>query len=204
MHVHGQEFGVEYWPGDSRSGMFGGNSNWRGPIWLAVNFLLIESLQRFHQYYGESLQVECPTGSGEYMDLGRVAEEIQHRLIHIFGRDIEGRRATNGGNAKLDRDPHFRDYLQFYEVSTLESVLEDRGLRFFPGDSSSTEMMVVDSGLRTKLDGELDDGPFRIDVNYILIGRDSSRFTFCRAASPAAFPTLRRVRQLITCRHAFC
>lgn len=117
MHVHGQEFGVEYWPGDSRSGMFGGNSNWRGPIWLAVNFLLIESLQRFHQYYGDSLQVECPTGSGEYMNLGRVGEEIQHRLIHIFGRDIEGRRATNGGNAKLDRDPHFRDYLQFYEVS---------------------------------------------------------------------------------------
>lgn len=89
-----------------------------GPIWLATNFLLIESLQRFHQYYGADLQVECPTGSGDYMDLGKVAEEIQHRVIHIFGRDMEGRRATNGGNTKLDRDPHFRDYVWFHEVSS--------------------------------------------------------------------------------------
>jgi hypothetical protein len=78
--------------------------------------LLIESLQRFYQYYGDELQVECPTGSGEYMNLVEVAEEIQHRIIHIFGRDIEGRRATNGGNPKLDGDPHFRDYVWFYEV----------------------------------------------------------------------------------------
>ncbi|GAB1524042.1 hypothetical protein RhiTH_007194 [Rhizoctonia solani] len=115
INVKGQDFGVEYWPGDSRSGMFGGNSNWRGPIWLAVNFLLVESLQRFHQYYGNDLQVECPTGSGDYMDLAKVADEIQHRLIHIFGRDMEGRRATNGGDEKLDRDPHFRDYVLFHE-----------------------------------------------------------------------------------------
>ncbi|KAL7423491.1 hypothetical protein Q5752_001071 [Cryptotrichosporon argae] len=115
MNVNGQDFGVGYWPGDSKSGMFGGNSNWRGPIWLAVNFLLIESLQRFHQYYGDTLQVECPTGSGDYMNLAGCAEEIQHRLIHIFGRDDHGRRAVNGGNPKLNRDPHFRDYLHFYE-----------------------------------------------------------------------------------------
>ncbi|KAG8925776.1 hypothetical protein FRC01_009728 [Tulasnella sp. 417] len=115
IHVNGQDFGVEYWPGDSKSGMFGGNSNWRGPIWLATNFLLIESLQRFHQYYGSELQVECPTGSGDFMDLGKVAEEVQHRIIHIFGRDMEGCRATNGGNVKLDRDPHFRDYVWFHE-----------------------------------------------------------------------------------------
>ncbi|KAJ7647363.1 glycoside hydrolase family 63 protein [Roridomyces roridus] len=115
MDVNGQRYEVPYWPGDSRSGMFGGNSNWRGPIWLATNFLLIESLQRFYQYYGDDLQVECPTGSGDYMNLVGVAEEIQHRIIHIFGRDIEGRRATNGGNPKLDHDPHFRDYVWFYE-----------------------------------------------------------------------------------------
>ncbi|KAJ3551800.1 hypothetical protein NM688_g4505 [Phlebia brevispora] len=115
IEVHGERFEVNYWPGDSKSGMFGGNSNWRGPIWLAVNFLLIESLQRFYQYYGDELQVECPTGSGDYMNLANVAEEIQHRIIHIFGRDLEGRRATNGGNVKLDRDPHFRDYVWFYE-----------------------------------------------------------------------------------------
>ncbi|KAJ7703229.1 Six-hairpin glycosidase-like protein [Mycena rosella] len=115
MDVNGQRYEVGYWPGDSRSGMFGGNSNWRGPIWLATNFLLIESLQRFYQYYGDDLQVECPTGSGDYMNLVAVAEEIQHRIIHIFGRDMEGRRATNGGNPKLDHDPHFRDYVWFYE-----------------------------------------------------------------------------------------
>lgn len=115
MNVNGEDFGVQYWPGDSRSGMFGGNSNWRGPVWLAVNFLLIESLQRFHQYYGDDIQIECPTGSGDFMSLAAVAEEIQHRIIHIFGRDEEGRRAYNGGNPKLNRDPHFRDYLQFHE-----------------------------------------------------------------------------------------
>ncbi|KIJ49437.1 hypothetical protein M422DRAFT_65944 [Sphaerobolus stellatus SS14] len=123
MHVKGQRYEVGYWPGDSHSGMFGGNSNWRGPIWLAVNFLLIESLQRFHQYYGDDFQIECPTGSGEYMNLANVAEEVQHRIIHIFGRDPEGRRATNGGNDKLDFDPHFKDYVHFYE--------------FFHGDSGS-------------------------------------------------------------------
>ncbi|KAI0695546.1 Six-hairpin glycosidase-like protein [Cytidiella melzeri] len=115
MDVNGQRYEVNYWPGDSMSGMFGGNSNWRGPIWLAVNFILIESLQRFYQYYGDEVQVECPTGSGDYMNLANVAEEIQHRIIHIFGRDREGKRAANGGNVKLDRDPHFRDYIWFYE-----------------------------------------------------------------------------------------
>ncbi|KAI0758346.1 Six-hairpin glycosidase-like protein [Irpex lacteus] len=115
IDVHGQRYEVNYWPGDSMSGMFGGNSNWRGPIWLAVNFILIESLQRFYQYYGDEVQVECPTGSGDYMNLANVAEEIQHRIIHIFGRDREGKRAANGGNVKLDRDPHFRDYVWFYE-----------------------------------------------------------------------------------------
>jgi len=115
MEVNGQRHEVSYWPGESKSGMFGGNSNWRGPIWLAVNFLLIESLQRFHQYYGDELQVECPTGSGEYMNLLQIAEEIQHRIIHIFGRDIHGRRALNGGNQKLDFDPFFRDYVWFFE-----------------------------------------------------------------------------------------
>lgn len=88
---------------------------------LATNFLLIESLQRFYQYYGDDLQIECPTGSGYYMNLASVAEEVQHRIIHIFGRDGQGRRATNGGLNKLDYDPHFRDYVWFYE--------------FFDGDS---------------------------------------------------------------------
>jgi len=114
MNVNGENIGVDYWPGDSRSGMFGGNSNWRGPIWLATNFLLIESLQRFHQYYGNALQVECPSGSGAYMNLANVAKEIQRRIIGIF-QSVDGRRPTNGGNEKMDCDPNFRDLVLFHE-----------------------------------------------------------------------------------------
>ncbi|CRK43689.1 hypothetical protein BN1723_005796 [Verticillium longisporum] len=102
-------------------GLFGGNSNWRGPIWLCVNFLLVESLQRFFLFYGHEFQVECPTGSGDYMHLGHVSEEIQHRLQHLMTRNDDGRRSINDGNDLLDFDPHWRDYLWFYE--------------FFDGDS---------------------------------------------------------------------
>ena len=91
-------------------------TNWRpGPIWLAVNFLLIESILRFYMFYGKTLEVECPTGSGDYMHLGMVAEEIQHRLQRLFVRDEEGRRATNNGDDALDFDPHWKDYLWFHE-----------------------------------------------------------------------------------------
>ena len=121
MDVNGQTFKVGYVPGDSDTGLFGGNSNWRGPIWLCVNFLLVESLQRFYLFFGQNLQVECPVGSGEYMHLGHVAEEIQHRLQHLFARDDNGRRSINGGNDTLDFDENWRDYLWFYE--------------FFDGDS---------------------------------------------------------------------
>ncbi|KAI5480730.1 hypothetical protein MNV49_007657 [Pseudohyphozyma bogoriensis] len=115
MDVNGEEFSVHYWPGDSLSGMFGGNSNWRGPIWLATTFLLIESLQRFYQYHGNKFKIECPTGSGDEMNLANVADEIQHRIIHIFARDNEGNRACNGGVEMLNKDPHFRDYVPFHE-----------------------------------------------------------------------------------------
>lgn len=115
MNVNGEEFKVDFVPGDSNSGLFGGNSNWRGPIWLATTFLLIESLQRFYMYYGETLKVECPKGSGEYMHLGHVAEEIQHRVQHLFAKDDQGRRAANGGSDLLDYDPHFRDHVLFHE-----------------------------------------------------------------------------------------
>ncbi|KAH8811677.1 glycoside hydrolase family 63 protein-like protein [Xylogone sp. PMI_703] len=115
MDVNGQEFKVSYVPGDSDSGLFGGNSNWRGPIWLCVNFLLVESLQRFYMFYGPSFQVECPTGSGDYMHLGHVSEEIQHRLQHLFARGDDGRRAINDGEDLLDFDPYWRDNLWFYE-----------------------------------------------------------------------------------------
>jgi len=115
MNVNGQEFKVEYLPGESDSGLFGGNSNWRGPIWLCVNFLLVESLLRYYMFYGNSLEVECPTGSGDFMHLGHVAEEIQHRLQHLMARGDDGRRAVNDRNEMLDFDPHWKDYLWFYE-----------------------------------------------------------------------------------------
>ncbi|KAG6014099.1 hypothetical protein E4U54_005827 [Claviceps lovelessii] len=115
MEVNGQTFKVGYVPGDSDSGLFGGNSNWRGPIWLCVNFLLVESLQRYYLFYGPEFQVECPTGSGEYMHLGKVAEEIQHRLQHLFARTDDGRRSINAKNDLLDFDEHWKDYLWFHE-----------------------------------------------------------------------------------------
>lgn len=115
MHVNGQTFEVGYVPGDSDSGLFGGNSNWRGPIWLCVNFLLVESLQRFYLFFGQNLQVECPVGSGDYMHLGHVSEEIQHRLQHLFARRDDGRRSINSGSDLLDFDPNWKEYLWFYE-----------------------------------------------------------------------------------------
>lgn len=115
MDVNGQRFQVSYVPGDSDSGLFGGNSNWRGPIWIAVNFLIIESLQRFYMFYGNNFKIECPTGSGDYMHLGHVAEELQHRLQHLFVRGDDGRRAINDGNEMLDYDPNWKDYLWFHE-----------------------------------------------------------------------------------------
>ena len=115
MEVDGQTFTVGYVPGDSDSGLFGGNSNWRGPVWLCVNFLLVEALQRFYLFYGPEYKVECPTESGEYLHLGHVLEEIQHRLLHMFQRDDDGCRSINGGNDMLDFDPHWRDHFWFHE-----------------------------------------------------------------------------------------
>ncbi len=106
---------VTYTPAESDSGMFGGNSNWRGPIWLPVNFLIIESLQKFHHYYGDNFKVDCPAGSGTMLTLEEVAEELSRRLCRIFLRDADGRRPVFGRDEKLQNDPHFRDYVLFYE-----------------------------------------------------------------------------------------
>jgi hypothetical protein len=115
MNVNNQEYEVKYLPGESDSGMFGGNSNWRGPIWFPVNFLLVEALQRFYLYYGPELKVECPKGSGTFLNLAQCAQEIQYRLMHLFVPDENGDRACNGGNELLNRDPLFKDYVPFYE-----------------------------------------------------------------------------------------
>jgi hypothetical protein len=111
----GQTYTVEYDPAESRTGLFGGNSNWRGPIWFPINFLLIEALQRFHHYYGDDFLVECPTGSGNRITLWQIAHELSRRLSAIFLRDSNGRRPVFGGTEKMQVDPHWRDNLFFYE-----------------------------------------------------------------------------------------
>ncbi|MGO8968851.1 MAG: MGH1-like glycoside hydrolase domain-containing protein [Myxococcaceae bacterium] len=115
VHVAGQEYRVAYVPGDSDSGMFGGNSNWRGPIWMPVNVLLIRALLNYYLYYGDSFQIECPTGSGRLMNLFEVAKEIGTRLTRIFLRDDQGRRPVHGNAEEYRSDPHWRDLVLFYE-----------------------------------------------------------------------------------------
>jgi hypothetical protein len=111
----GAERRVAYVPGDSDSALFGGNSNWRGPVWLPVNYLLIEALERYDHFYGETLRVECPTGSGRRLTLGEVARELAKRLAHLFLPDGSGRRPSQGPPAGLENDPHWRDLLLFHE-----------------------------------------------------------------------------------------
>jgi hypothetical protein len=115
LKIDGREHRVDYEPAESGTGLFGGNSNWRGPVWFPVNYLLIESLQKFHWYLGDDFKVECPTGSGRMMTLAEVAAEISRRLSHLFLRGEDGRRPVHGGVEKFQTDPHWRDLLLFYE-----------------------------------------------------------------------------------------
>ena len=114
FYVNGEENRVTYEPAESTSGLFGGNSNWRGPIWIPVNYLLIESLQKFHHYLGDDFKVECPTGSGNMMNLWEVSEEISSRLTNIFLKDKNHQRPLYGATDKF-QDPHWRDLILFYE-----------------------------------------------------------------------------------------
>ncbi len=115
VDLGGKHLTVHYTPAEGDSGLFGGNSNWRGPIWFPVNFLLINALERYHKVYGESLKVECPTGSGNYVDLLQVAEELERRLTNLFIRDAQGRRAVHGDERRYIDDPHWRDLILFSE-----------------------------------------------------------------------------------------
>jgi hypothetical protein len=115
FHVAGQEYRVQYLPAESNTAMFGGNSNWRGPIWMPMNVLLIRGLLNLYQFYGDEFKVECPTGSGKFMTLFEVAKEVARRLSSIFLRDASGRRPVYGGSKKFQEDPHWRDYILFYE-----------------------------------------------------------------------------------------
>jgi hypothetical protein len=120
LQVEGVEYRVDYEPAESKTGLFGGNSNWRGPVWVPVNFLIIESLQKYHEFFShdcdhDDFEVECPTGSGKMMNLWDVSQELSQRLINIFLRDKNGHRPVNGDVEKFQRDPHWRDLILFYE-----------------------------------------------------------------------------------------
>ncbi|HEY6007336.1 MAG TPA: glucosidase [Geobacteraceae bacterium] len=115
LHVDGQEHRVDYLPAESNTGMFGGNSNWRGPIWMPVNAMIIRALLNFYMYYGDNFTIECPTGSGKMMNLFAVAREIADRLSRIFLQDEQGRRPVYGGTEKFQTDPHWRNHVLFYE-----------------------------------------------------------------------------------------
>jgi len=115
LHVQGQEYRVDYLPAESNTGMFGGNSNWRGPVWMPVNAMIIRALLQFYLYYGDNFKIECPTGSGRMMNLFEVSKEISERLSRIFLQDAQGRRPVYGGTEKFQTDPHWRDLILFYE-----------------------------------------------------------------------------------------
>jgi hypothetical protein len=115
LSVNGTSHEVLYEPAESRSPAFGGNSNWRGPIWFPLNYLIIEALQRFHHYYGNDFRVECPTGSGHWLTLWEVAAELSRRLTHLFLRRSDGTRPASGAPERYQRDPHWRDLILFHE-----------------------------------------------------------------------------------------
>jgi len=115
LDLAGMTHEVQYWPGESLNGLFGGNSNWRGPVWMPVNYLLIESLQKFHHYYGDDFRIECPVGSGRMMTIGEAADEVTRRLTRLFLKGPDGRRPVLEYHPKLATDPHFRDHVLFHE-----------------------------------------------------------------------------------------
>lgn len=125
LRLDGVEHRIDYDPAESRTGLFGGNSNWRGPIWFPINFLIVEALQKYHYFFGNDFTIECPTGSGQWIDLWQVSLELQRRLTRLFLRDAEGNRPLFGSAEKFQRDPHWRDYLLFPEYFNGE---DGRGL----------------------------------------------------------------------------
>jgi hypothetical protein len=115
LDVHGQRYEVAYLPAESDSGMFGGNSNWRGPVWFPVNYLVLRGLLHLYAYYGDDFTVECPTGSGRQCTLFEVAQELSRRLVSIFLPDADGRRPVYGGTERFQTDPQWKDQLLFHE-----------------------------------------------------------------------------------------
>jgi hypothetical protein len=153
VHVEGREYRVNYLPAESDTGMFGGNSNWRGPIWMPVNALLLRALLSFYLYYGDNFKIECPTGSGKLMNLFEVAREIASRLTQIFLRDKSGRRPVYGGTEKFQTDPQWKDYILFFE--------------FFHGDNGAGLGATHQTGW-TGLVGKLIEMFGRLDAQHVL------------------------------------
>jgi hypothetical protein len=163
LKVDGTEHRVDYEPGESSTGLFGGNSNWRGPIWFPVNFLLVESLQKFHYYLGDQFKVECPTGSGKMMTLWEAAAELSRRMTSIFMRDCAGHRPVFGAWKKFQTDPHWRDLVLFHE--------------YFHGDSGAgvgASHQTGWTGLVTKLMQQSGDGQKGAaqDPSTVVVGAD--------------------------------
>jgi hypothetical protein len=115
FYEQGREYRVDYLPAESNTGMFGGNSNWRGPVWMPVNAMIVRALLQYYLYYGDNFKIECPTGSGKMMNLFEVSKELSDRLTGIFLRDEHGRRPVYGGQEKFQSDPHWRDHILFFE-----------------------------------------------------------------------------------------
>jgi hypothetical protein len=115
LHIGGTEYRVDYLPAESNTGMFGGNSNWRGPVWFPMNFILLRGLVTMHAYYGDEFTIECPTGSGQQMTLWEISQILAVRLAKIFLRDSQGRRSVYSGTEKFQTDPQWKDHLLFYE-----------------------------------------------------------------------------------------
>ena len=121
FRADGREYRVDYVPGEGDTHLFGGNSNWRGPIWFPINYLIVEALERYYYFYGNDLKVECPTGSGIFMNLQQVADEIARRLVSLFVKDHVGRRPCHGDDLRYAKDPHWKDLILFYEYFHGES-----------------------------------------------------------------------------------
>lgn len=152
FHVDGQDHTISYQPAESESGLFGGNSNWRGPVWFPINYLLIEALQRFNHYYGDSFKVECPTGSGRLMTLGEVAADLSRRLIRLFLRNGNGR-PIYGGIKVFQKDPLWQDLILFNEYFHGDNGA-GLGASHQTGWTGLVAKLIQQSGGRERLEGD--------------------------------------------------